>query len=175
LKALTIEEKVSGNLVHLETRRSIPAGRASLEVHYHVLVPPSAEVNVVTTNGAVSVGSLTGAVRASSTNGSVTGASLSGKVDFTTVNGSIHVDLSGVAAAGISLKSVNGSVELKVPQQARASVSAKCVNGRVAVTGLPVAAAEQRRQRAFQAQLNGGGPSIEVETTNGVVRIDGKS
>jgi hypothetical protein len=175
LKALTIEEKVGGSLVHLETRVSAAPVRASMEVHYRLTVPRSADVDLITTNGAVDVSGVKGAVRASSTNGSVTGRALAGKVDLTTVNGSINADLDEIVSAGVRLESVNGSVDLRVPQRARANISAKCVNGRVAVTGLPVPTSGPRRVRTFEAQLNGGGPAVEVETTNGAIRIDGKT
>lgn len=174
LKLLTIDEKAGGGVVRLETRLLAPPRRASLEVRYQVSVPPSADVDLVTNNGAIAVSGLKGAVRASSTNGSVAGDGLSGTVDLTTVNGSIHADVNGVGPGGVTLESVNGSVDLRIPRQVKASVSARCANGRVVVAGLPVPAQGPRRSRTYQVELNGGGPKVDIETTNGLVRIDGK-
>jgi hypothetical protein len=173
LRTLSIEEAVTLSRVHLETRASAPAGRVSLEVHYRVSVPRASQVDVVTTNGAVSLNRLQAGVRASTTNGTITGDALAGSVDASTVNGSIQVDLEEVGTAGVRLETVNGAVHLRVPERSKVSLSARSVNGRIAVTGLPAQAAGARRSRQFDAQLNGGGPSIELRTTNGAITIDG--
>ena len=175
LRALTIEESVSDGRVRLETRVSAPADRASQEVHYRISTPRGSQVDVLTTNGAISVAGVQGRVKASTTNGSVTGEALAGGVEAATVNGAIRVDLAGVGPAGVRLESVNGALHLRVPEQIRANLSARCVNGRIAVTGLPEPGTGDRHMRQFDAQLNGGGPSIELRTTNGAISVEGKT
>ena len=176
LQGLIIDERVTDSLIRIETRVGKPSvGPMSQEVSYRVRVPRGSQVDLLATNGAVSVSGVGGAVRASTTNGSVTGDALSGRVDAASVNGSVQVDLEAVGAAGIRLQSVNGSVRLRVPDSSRANLSARCVNGRIAVTGLPVPGPGGRGVREFDAQLNGGGPTVELHTTNGGIRIEGKN
>jgi DUF4097 and DUF4098 domain-containing protein YvlB len=174
LRTLTIEETATPSRVRLETRASAPSERVSVEVGYRVSVPRASQLEVVTTNGAVTVTGVRGGVKVSTTNGSVTGDALTGRVDATTVNGAIQVDLEGVGTAGVRLESVNGAVRIRVPEQSRATLSARCVNGHVRVAGLPVQAAGERRARELEVQLNGGGPRIDLRTTNGAITIDGK-
>jgi DUF4097 and DUF4098 domain-containing protein YvlB len=60
-----------------------------------------------------------------------------------------------------------------MPSSAKADVHATCVNGRIAVDGLKLDGPETTRRRV-EGRLNGGGPKVTLETTNGGIRLTGK-
>ncbi len=58
-----------------------------------------------------------------------------------------------------------------LPDSAKADVTATCTNGGITVSPeLTLAVTEQSRRR-LEGRLNGGGTPIELQTTNGGVRI----
>jgi len=71
----------------------------------------------------------------------------------------------------VSARTTNGGVVLMLPESAKADVSASCTNGGIVVSpDLTLSVTEQSR-RKLEGRLNGGGASIELQTTNGGVRI----
>ncbi len=81
--------------------------------------------------------------------------------------------MGAVAAGGIRAETVNGSVDVTLPSGASADVRATCVNGRVGVEGLKIDGPEPTRRRV-EGRLNGGGPKVVLETTNGRIQLTGK-
>jgi hypothetical protein len=62
-------------------------------------------------------------------------------------------------------------VDLSVPAAAKADLSAECRNGAVTVEGLTIEPSGEQSRRSVNGRLNGGGPPIDIETTNGAIRI----
>jgi DUF4097 and DUF4098 domain-containing protein YvlB len=172
LKDVRIEEQASPDRVRLETKT--PPGMTRLggstEVRYHLKVPASATVRVRNTNGAVRVTGVTGAVRAETTNGGVRGIDLGGAVEATTTNGGVRLQVVSVADGGIRAETVNGGIDVTLPAAAKANVEANCVNGGISVSGLSIEGGESSRRRV-DGRLNGGGPNVSLDTTNGGIRI----
>lgn len=73
----------------------------------------------------------------------------------------------------VSLASVNGGVRLTVPPGVRAQVEATAVNGGVTVDEALRLDATDNRRLHVAGTLNGGGPRITLQTTNGGVRLAG--
>lgn len=170
LKQVQIKEDANPNLVRLET--ILPSGlgfRTHGEVRYHLKVPASVSVRVHNTNGQVRVEGVRGAVRAETTNGGVRGRDLSGAVEATTTNGGVDLELNELSAEGVRAETTNGGVELTVPENIRAQLKASCVHGGVSVTGLTVDGETSRN--VVEGKINGGGPRISLETTNGGIRV----
>jgi DUF4097 and DUF4098 domain-containing protein YvlB len=69
------------------------------------------------------------------------------------------------------VKSVNGGVSLTLPRDARADLTARCTNGGISVSGLDLEREGEQSRRRVAGKLNGGGARVNVETTNGGVRI----
>jgi hypothetical protein len=158
----------------LRLEMKVPAGESGhLEVKYHIKAPSGVSVRLRTSNGEISVMQLTGGVNADVTNGTVRGRQLGGTVEASTTNGSVRLEMTAVAAGGIRAETVNGAVELTIPAGAKADVDANCVNGRIAVDGMKLDGPEPTR-RHVGGRLNGGGPKIALDTTNGGVRITAK-
>lgn len=169
LKRLEILEQASPNLVRIETkveRRSF--GRVSHEVRYSVKVPKGLAVNFETVNGGVRLENLDGPVVASTTNGSVRGTGLRGGVKVSTTNGGIQIAMARVTS-DIEVETTNGGVRLQLPADVRASLEARTVNGGIGVSNLPYEGEQSRRR--WSGTINGGGPRVSAETTNGSIRI----
>lgn len=172
LAQLTIVEDVSARRVRLETKAPSGEGRR-VDVKYHVKVPASANLRLVMTNGAVDVANVKGTVRVETSNGRVRGRELAGAVEASTTNGSVRLEVTRVAADGVRAETVNGAVEVVLPSDAKADVRATCLNGRISVNGLKLDGPETTRRRV-EGRLNGGGPKVVADTTNGSIHITGK-
>lgn len=169
----TIRETVTSDSVRLETET--PGGHflhGQVNVHYQIEMPAGASVKVVNTNGRVTVSNLSGAVDAETTNGGVEGAALSGPVHASTTNGAIDVAVAAVHERGITLETTNGGVTLAVPNGARADLSLETTHGGIDTASLKVQTSESSSHH-FEGRLNGGGPRVRIETTNGGVQVRG--
>ncbi len=158
----------------LRLEMKAPAGESGhFEVKYRVKAPAGVSVRLQTTNGTISVMQLTGGVNAEVTNGTVRGQDLGGAVEASTTNGSVRLDMAAVAPGGIRAETVNGAVDLTIPSGTKADVDANCLNGRISVNGMKLEGPEATR-RHVGGRLNGGGPRIALDTTNGGIKITAK-
>jgi len=165
-------EQAARDLVSLTTERisGVLIGVA-FEVRYHVRAPRRAALNVRNTNGEVGLTGLNGTVVAQTTNGRVKGDGLTGGVDARTTNGAVQMDLSGAGSEAVRLHTTNGAVTLTLPESAKATLSASVTNGGISVGEFQNLDVSEKSRRRFEAKLNGGGTPIELQTTNGGVRI----
>ncbi len=169
LKQIEIREVVSGDHIRLETTSPRLTGSRA-EVQYEIVVPQTASLRLTNTNGQIQVTAVSGEVRAETTNGGVKGTELSGRVEASTTNGGVDLDLIEVAEGGVRAETTNGGVSLRMPASVKANLRASCVNGGISVTGFQLEGGESTRRRV-EGRLNGGGPTVEAETTNGGVRV----
>jgi putative adhesin len=166
-----IEEVASPSRVKVET--VVPQRvHGSYEVRYKVTVPPGVDALVSTTNGRIKATGFTGTLKASVMNGRIDLDDMGGALDAAGVNGSISVKLASVSAP-VRLETTNGRLSLELPKASKANLSARVVNGGLNVTGLEVAEQRGNRIRNLETTLNGGGPSIDLRTTNGRMSITG--
>jgi DUF4097 and DUF4098 domain-containing protein YvlB len=75
-----------------------------------------------------------------------------------------------VASGGVKLECVNGGIKLRLPSEAAATISASVANGGIDADGLKLETTESSRRR-HEARLNGGGPMIKIEGTNGGIKL----
>jgi DUF4097 and DUF4098 domain-containing protein YvlB len=170
LKQVEIVVDATSDRVAIRTKYPSGWNRGGSEVRYWVKVPATVAVKVENTNGKVKLAGLAGAVEASTTNGGVSGEGLSGRVRASTTNGGVDISVTAVHAEGIDLSTTNGGVKLVLPASAKADVSARCTNGGISASGLSIETAESSRRR-LEGRLNGGGPRVRLETTNGGIRL----
>jgi hypothetical protein len=172
LPRIIIKEDARPDRVSLETERmsGIMIG-AGFEVRYHVRAPKNAVINVTNTNGMVSVTALAGKVTAHTTNGGVRGTALTGGVDAHTTNGGVAIEMASVGPDKITLETTNGGVTLALPDKARATVSASCTNGGISVGALDNFDVTEKSRRHLEGKLNGGGTIVDLQTTNGGIRL----
>lgn len=170
LKQVQIKEDVTPGVIRLET--VLPSGTGfgnRGEVRYFLKVPAHVSVRLHNTNGQIRVDGIKGAVRVETTNGGVRGRDLSGPIDASTTNGGVDLEVSTLADGGIRATTTNGGVNLTIPENAKARLKATCVHGGVSVSGLTVEG--ESRRNVVDGTVNGGGPAISLETTNGGIRV----
>jgi hypothetical protein len=175
LSKIEMVEDVTADRVRIETRRpSGGFGHGGVEVRYTIRVPSSAQVELQNTNGEVRVTGVTRGVRMSTTNGAIDGRGLAGEVRATTTNGGVEIELASMTEP-VHVSTTNGHVSVRIPSNAKADLQATCTNGGIDVSGLELDVEGERTRRRLAGRLNGGGPRLEVSTTNGAIEIKGKS
>jgi len=163
--------------------------QVNVNVTYKLHVPRRAELNLVNVNGALTVTGTRGKARMETTNGGIAITDVEGDLDLGTVNGGIDVLRSSGAlrasttngsidaeledlpsGSDLRFETTNGRVSLRLPRDARLSIDAATTNGRVqsdfAVDG------GQPGKRSLQGDINGGGGTLYIRTTNGGVEIN---
>ena len=175
LPRIKINEDVKPNHITIETVKmgGIMLG-AGVEVRYTVRAPKNAVVTLTNTNGLISIKNLSGRTSAHTTNGGVRGNDMAGAVDAGATNGGVNVDFAVIGKDPITLTTTNGGVAINLPEDAKADVVATCTNGGINVSGVKMEMTEQSRRRV-EGKINGGGAAIELKTTNGGIRIRGRS
>jgi DUF4097 and DUF4098 domain-containing protein YvlB len=170
LKQIELKETISDDRVRIETKAP-RMRRINQQVRYFVKVPKGLAVNFGTTNGGVRIENLEGQIVASSTNGGVRGFGLKGQVKASTTNGGVEISMTAVTGE-IELETTNGGIRLELPRDVKANLEARCTNGGIGVDdGWDSFETVEKSRRRVSATLNGGGPRVSVETTNGGIRI----
>ena len=173
LERIEIVDTSSPAAVKIETR--VPRGgglfqSGNTQVRYTVRVPASATTRFTTTNGGIEVMGLEGRVNLETTNGGIRARGIGGPIAAFTTNGGIEVDVTRVTESGVKLGCTNGGISLRLPHDAKATISASVSNGGIDTSGLELDTTESTRHR-LEARLNGGGPNIRIEGTNGGITI----
>jgi DUF4097 and DUF4098 domain-containing protein YvlB len=99
---------------------------------------------------------------------------VSGTVEASTTNGGVEVDLAKVSEGGVKLECTNGGIRLRLPSDAKASISARITNGGIDTEGLSLQTRGESSRRRLDGDLNGGGPRLTLEGTNGGIRISAR-
>jgi bifunctional DNA-binding transcriptional regulator/antitoxin component of YhaV-PrlF toxin-antitoxin module len=176
LERTEIRDEATRELVRVTTKVASEQGwfgRGGVQVQYNVRLPAAAAAALTTVNGGVELTGLGGTITAQTTNGGVIARNVSGAIDASTTNGGVEVDLATVAEGGAKLSCTNGGIVLRLPRDARASISAAITNGGIDASGLSLETTESSRRRLV-GRLNGGGPAIRLEGTNGGITIGGR-
>ena len=179
LAKLEIREEVGGSTVRVESRPPRMSGFGGHEIEWTVKVPKGLIVDFRTTNGGVRMTGLSGEIHAKTTNGGVRGINLViDSLEASVVNGGVEIELGAPldATDTVELITVNGGVTLSLPSESKATITARAVNGGVRASDeLKIekedAANEHEARRRLNGTMNGGGARVNVNTTNGGVRI----
>ena len=179
LAKLEIREEVGGSTVRIESRPPRMSGFGGHEIEWTVKVPKGLIVDFRTTNGGVRMNGLSGEIHAKTTNGGVRGTNLVIDVlEASVVNGGVEIELGAPldATDTVELITVNGGITFSLPSASKATISARAVNGGVrASEELKIekeeAANERESRRRLNGTMNGGGARVNVNTTNGGVRL----
>ncbi len=178
LERATIVDSVNAGVVKVETkitrRQGISFNGGNLQVEYTVKVPAGAEVRLTTVNGGIEIAGLKGRVTAETTNGGVEARGLSGQLHATTTNGGLDIDLAGLSEAGVRLQCTNGGIKVRLPRDAKATISAQITNGGISSGDLPIDVTGETSRRRLEGRMNGGGPRVQIEGTNGGITLVGR-
>jgi hypothetical protein len=178
LGKIDMREEVGPTRVRVEVRPPRSFGMSGSDVKWTVKIPAGVAADLRNTNGRVVITGLSGEIRARTVNGGVEGRRLSPtSLDASTVNGGVDVELAGLGSTEgeFSLEAVNGGVELALPGDSRASLTARVTNGGINTSGLDLEVTGEQTRRRLEGTLNGGGTRINLQTTNGGVRISRSS
>src|SRR3954468_4962724 len=173
LTKIEIVETVKPDSVRLVTKTPKTFGAGGAEGKYTIKGPAGLRCHAGTTNGGIKLTGVSNDIEASTTNGGVNGEDLSGTIDASTTNGGVHLAFSKLAPGGLKAETTNGGVSVSVPTDTKATISAHVTNGGFGVENLNVVSTEQNRHH-IEGTLNGGGPRIELGTTNGGISLKGK-
>jgi len=179
LEALKIEVDASSRGVFVDThypnsRDLAEADRhGHSEVEYTLTVPRFASIDgVELVNGDLLIDGVEGSVDADTVNGTIVVRGASGEIELETVNGQIELELGSAARDEISLSSVNGTIEVFL--DGSAEIEAETVNGRIHNDfGIEVKKGKYVGS-SMSGSIGGGGPTIEIETVNGGIRVSSK-
>lgn len=143
-----------------------------------ISAPPTADLTVASTNGAIGVSGLVGSVSIQTTNGTIDTRNLGGTLDLQTTNGAIRasacesddvtarttngaVDLHFTRAPGtVKAGSTNGSITVSVPRDASYFIDAHTVNGRVDTNDI---GSDRKSDRTITAETVNGGITVRPE------------
>jgi DUF4097 and DUF4098 domain-containing protein YvlB len=147
-------------------------GNSGYGVNYRLRVPRQLAVDLNSNNGGIDIAHLEGEIRFGTTNGGVGLEDLAGDVKGSTVNGGLDITLSGKSwrGRGLNAETTNGGVNLRIPDHYAAHLETGTVNGGISLN-FPITIQGDIKNR-LSTDLNGGGPTIHAETTNGGVQID---
>jgi len=172
LERIEIVDSSGPSGVRIDTKVQRTGGwfGSSPNVQYSVRVPSGGQLKFSTVNGGVELRGISGDIHAETTNGGINAREVGGSIEASTTNGGVDIDLAQLGERGARLECTNGGISLRLPSDARASISASVSNGGIDTSGLNLDTTESSRRR-LEAQLNGGGPPIRIEGTNGGIRI----
>lgn len=143
----------------------------SSSVNYSVQVPAHADLTVDTVNGKILIEGVHGRIYLGSTNGGIRVEDAGGSVTARTTNGGIDVELGQVEeTADMDFRTTNGGITLSLPADIRADLAARTTNGSVQ-TDFPITIQGTFRKNRLDGEINGGGASIDLKTTNGSIKI----
>jgi Toastrack DUF4097 len=166
-------EDVKADAVRVEAKPP-KTFRGGVDIKFFVKVPASLNVIARTVNGGIKLINVPNDIEASTTNGGVEAEQVSGTLRVSTTNGGVRLALSGLGKGGLRAETVNGGVNVEMPRDAKANISAHVVNGGLGVDNLQLETIGEQTRRRVEGKLNGGGPPIELGTTNGGIHLTGK-
>ena len=175
MQELEVEVETSAGGLRVDTHYPKTRDRwfssGSMSVRYEIKLPRSADLDVTTTNGNIDVGGVSGDLEIGTTNGNVSVADSGGRLNAQTTNGSISAELGAVdPGEDMVFRTTNGGIKLSIPADTQADLIARTTNGSIE-TDFPVTVQGKFSRNRLEGQLNGGGASIELRTTNGSIRI----
>lgn len=150
------------------------ARRESWSVSYRLSTPPQTPLNLRSSNGGISIKGINSRVEFRTVNGGVTLSRVGGSIEGRTSNGGVNVELDGSTwqGEGLDVETANGGVKLEIPEGYAAHLEARTHNGGLTVD-FPITV-EGRLGRSISTDIGGGGPTLNVRTSNGGVRITRK-
>ncbi|HEX5214573.1 MAG TPA: DUF4097 family beta strand repeat-containing protein [Vicinamibacterales bacterium] len=173
-KKIEIRESASADRVSIDSAISgLGLSTGERRVDYVITVPHWAQVTVDATNGDIDIRGVTGFVDVDATNGRIQASGMEHGAKVEATNGAVTLEFAKVANGDIRCDTTNGAIYVTVPKDAKMRVSASVSNGAIQTHDLELTVAEQSRRR-LDATANGGGASVRLETTNGLISLKGR-
>ena len=144
------------------------------EVRYTIRMPKSAQLTIRDHRSETEVTGLQGALNLETQRGSAHLRGLGGALHLDTHRGDVQVEFS-TFTANSSITNYRGTVELSMPRNSRFDLQTNSGRrGSVETDFSVMTHTMSRRGETVHGAVNGGGPSLRIETERGDVRIHGK-
>jgi hypothetical protein len=157
-----------------------------VDYQFEVAVPPGTQVDVSTVDdGRIDVTGVSGLVSASNVNGPVAASGLHDCAQIESVNGAVDLAFADAPSQDCNIETINGDIALVMPAGAGLDASLSMVRGSIVSEfdleplALPAKIERGRRdqrdiyriQQAAGVRLGAGGPTFNIASLNGDVRI----
>ncbi|MGA9057739.1 MAG: DUF4097 family beta strand repeat-containing protein [Terriglobia bacterium] len=150
-----------------EASLDIHSGDGDLSVH-----GLKGEINLSTQDGKIEADSLEGALHATTGDGNMRVQGRFDSLNLRTGDGRIYVQISqgSQMVSGWSVRSGDGNVELSLPEGFSADLDVHTGDGRI-TSDLPITVSGSLDHSSLRGKLNGGGPTLSVQTGDGSVHL----
>jgi DUF4097 and DUF4098 domain-containing protein YvlB len=128
------------------------------------------ELKADTSNGTLELTDVEGPITAHTSNGSIRGKGLRGALDLDTSNGGIDLAFIAGPVPGIRAHTSNSGITVRLPGQVNARLMASTSNGSITSDFEMLVKGEISKHR-MDGTLGSGGPLIDLQTSNGGIRI----
>jgi hypothetical protein len=144
------------------------------EVRYTIRMPKSAQLTIRDHRSDTEVTGLQGALNLTTQRGVAHLRGLGGALHLDTHRGDVQVEFSSFTASS-SITNYRGTVELSMPSNSRFDLQTNSGRrGSIETDFSVMTHTISRRGETVHGAVNGGGPSLRIETERGEVRIHGK-
>lgn len=130
----------------------------------------SGDMDVKTSGGSINIGDVKGTVRAKTSGGSIDVDEVSGEINASTSGGSVSARITEQPQGDCSLKTSGGGITVHLAPNIRATIDARTSGGGVS-TDFPVTVQGELDANSLQADINGGGPVLQLKTSGGSIHI----
>ncbi len=127
-------------------------------------------VDAETSNSAIDLTELTGNAVLHTNNGHIHADHVNGLVEATSSNGSITVSFDAPPKNDVHAETSNSSIEITMPASSPARIRANTSNGSI-TSDFDVAGKSADSKNHLEGTVNGGGPLLDLETSNGSIKI----
>jgi hypothetical protein len=170
-QSFTVETAPDRVTIKGAKREGLENFRRRVRTNFRISVPVGAIVSLKNENGEVNLSDVEGHFTINATNGRILARKVSGGFVAETVNSTVILQLTSVTD-NVKITTVNGHALVGLPSNLNATVEASAINGGVIVReGLNVVTTTKDRQRLSGTLGTGSGLRIELNTTNGNVRL----
>lgn len=129
-------------------------------------------VDANSSNGSVEVRNVDGRMTFRTSNGSVRAGNVRGGVHATTSNGSVDLELENPQGSDVTASTSNGGITVRLPASTNATISAQTSGHDRIYSDFDVTAQGGQLARSrLDGTIGGGGPRIELSTSNGNIRL----
>ncbi len=124
---------------------------------------------LTTSNGSINASEVEGIVSARSSNGDLSLSGIAGLAFLRTSNGNIDAELFDLGQ-DLEIGTSNGSINLSINPELALDLEANTSNGDIKVNNLALETTLQE-QTALIGSMNGGGPRLDIATSNGSIDL----
>ena len=126
-------------------------------------------VDAETNNGGIDLSDVTGSAKLETSNGHIHADHVTGPVEATSSNGDIHLAFVTAPKSDIHASTSNSSIEVSMPSSSPVRVRADTSNGSI-TSDFEVASGSSTKTH-LEGAVNGGGPLIDLSTSNGSIKV----